>query len=313
MIKKSENRLYMLKWRGVFAAFSLLPLVFAPLHSSYAQIAASPCDPVYYQSLEERAWLEAQREITQNQNLIFKPDSVLAYTCFHSYMNELADHAADMFSETTRWQDDVIDDQPLSMNQALQDLVIEALGTYLDSNFTSDEDRRYLGGRMASSPRTNPDDYATIANNTGYACNVMQEVWNFAKCYNFQAEARDGFFTFRDYANGFSDESRPRGLPSSCGGAGDEPELYEAAIEASMTNTPWPVDSTLTYHANLQAASCGASEMQPIATGVVVTRSHQSPQRYFEGVCVQPGCHFRPTDTAPTPPGTPTASGTCVP
>ncbi len=70
--------------------------------SSHAQFAASPCDPNYYKSLEARAWLEAQREITQNQNLILKPDSVLEYTCFDKHLGVLAAQAPSLFSETTR-------------------------------------------------------------------------------------------------------------------------------------------------------------------------------------------------------------------
>lgn len=311
MMKKSENRSWAFRPKIVCTAASLFVLALVSSNPSFAQIAPSPCDPDYYQSLEERAWLEAQREITQNQNLIFKPDSVLAYTCFHSYMNELAEHAANMFSEGTRWGSSVITDQALSMNDALENLVIEALGTYLDSNFTSASDRRYLGGRMDTPPRPDPSSYASIPNSASYACNVMQQVWNFAKCYNFQAEERDGFFTFAEYAAGLTGDAQPRALPTACGGASDEPDLYEAAIEAAITAPPWAIDPTLTYRGNLLATSCGATGMEPIATGVTITRNHQSPQTYFEGVCVQPGCHYRPPSG--TPSGVPTAGGTCVP
>jgi hypothetical protein len=60
-----------------------------PIHAfgqSAPAPAASSCDPAYYDTLQSRAWLEAQREITQNQNLIFKPDSVLQYTCFDKHL-----------------------------------------------------------------------------------------------------------------------------------------------------------------------------------------------------------------------------------
>lgn len=302
VLKSSELKRFL----GVTA---LLGTFLSLLNPALAQIAPSPCDPDYYQSLEERAWLEAQREITQNQNLIFKPDSVLAYTCFHGYLWELGDHADEMFSEGTRWGGSVIDDQALSMNNALAELVAEALGTYLDSNFTSGTDRRYLGGRMDSPRRTAPGIYATVANGRSYTCQVMQTVWNFAKCYNFQAEPRDGFFTFEEYAAGLTGTSQPRALPTACGA---EPTAqYTSAIEAAMTNPPWPTDQTLTYMANLEAASCGDAAMLPIATGVIVTRANQSPQRYFEGVCIQPGCHYRPPGG--TPSGTPEATGTCGP
>jgi hypothetical protein len=100
----------------------------------------TPCDPEYFKSLKSRAWLEAQREITQNQNLIFKPDSVFEYTCFDLHLNELADHAKDMFSETERWGTipKVIKDadgEPISMDNALEGLVGKGLRTYIRQNF----------------------------------------------------------------------------------------------------------------------------------------------------------------------------------
>ena len=46
--------------------------------------APTSCDPEYMDALEARAYMEAQREIAQNKNLIFKPDSLLDYPCFKS-------------------------------------------------------------------------------------------------------------------------------------------------------------------------------------------------------------------------------------
>ncbi len=89
------------------AAIILLGLIVAP--HTFAQLqnptsgqapepAPSACDPDYYETLEARAWLEAQREITQNQNLITKPDSVLQYTCFDKHLGALNKAAQEMFS-----------------------------------------------------------------------------------------------------------------------------------------------------------------------------------------------------------------------
>lgn len=294
---RSANRL--------LSAISLCAALTLPANIAQAQIAPSPCDPAYYQSLEQRAWLEAQREITQNQNLIFKPDSVLAYTCFQGNLLELGDHADEMFSENTRWGTDVLgSDQALHMNTALGDLVADALGVYLDGNFTSASDRRFLGGRSTIS-RPDPSTYTDVPNGGSYTCDVMQQVWDISKCYNFQARTHDGFFTFENYA---ADTTGKRMLPEPCGG---EPTgLYTNAINESMVAPPWPIDTTLTYLDNFDAASCGDPLMPPIATGVIVRRT-QAPQQYFEGVCIQPGCHFRPSGG--TPSGTPTANGTCVP
>lgn len=57
---------------------------------SFSQESAAngtACDPEYMQAMKARAWMEAQREISQNQNLIFKPDSVLEYSCFQGKMS----------------------------------------------------------------------------------------------------------------------------------------------------------------------------------------------------------------------------------
>ena len=104
---------------GVVASFGKAPAAAPPV------IAPSPCDPLYYDSLESRGWLEAQREITQNQNLIFKADSVLEYTCFDRFANELAQHARDMFSESTRWGGVL---SAASMDRALDRQVRSGLG-----------------------------------------------------------------------------------------------------------------------------------------------------------------------------------------
>ena len=63
---------------------------------SYAQ--NSHCDPQIMDLLETRAWLTAQREIVSNQNLIYKPDSTLEYSCF----DWLADMTGFNFSNSGR-------------------------------------------------------------------------------------------------------------------------------------------------------------------------------------------------------------------
>lgn len=270
--------------------------------------AETPCDPAYFRSMEQRAWLEAQREISQNQNLIFKPDSVLDYTCFGRYTWELADHAQQMFSENTRWGNNVLGgDQDQHMNNAMELLVVRALNVYLNSNFTTASNRNLLGGR---SDITGINVPANISNGSSYECDIMQRVWQEAKCYNFQHERFDGFFTFQQYADGdverqFPDPDNPCAEPTT---------LYTNAITAAglnpETRPPWALDATQTYLDRMDAAECGT--FPPIATGVIVTRNEQTPQRYYEGVCLQPGCHYDPIGGLPD---TPRAGGParCVP
>lgn len=282
-------------------------LAVSPVQNVIAQItpAPSPCDPLYYESMEQRAWLEAQREITQNQNLITKPDSVLAYTCFEGHLLELGDHADEMFSETTRWGNNVLGaGQDMHMNRALEVLVQNALRTYLDSNFISAGIRNQLGGR-ASTNRNNL--IGAVPNGGNYNCSIMQNVWMEAKCYDFNNGPYDGFFTFEDYANGnvrriYPDPGNPCVEPTG---------MFTAAMDTAYRNPPWGLDQTQTYLERMDAAECG--NFPPIATGVIVTRPQQTPRRYFEGVCLQPGCHYSPTPgpAAGNPP--PLSPGRCIP
>ena len=55
------------------------------------------CDPDFMEVLENRAWESAQREITQNANLIARPDSVLSVMCFDSWLDDLADYSESNF------------------------------------------------------------------------------------------------------------------------------------------------------------------------------------------------------------------------
>lgn len=57
------------------------------------------CDPEFWDVLKDRAWMEAQREITQNANIIPRPDSVLSVSCFHSYMQHQARYQHRNFPE----------------------------------------------------------------------------------------------------------------------------------------------------------------------------------------------------------------------
>lgn len=267
--------------------------------------ANDPCDVDYYESLEARAWLEAQREITQNQNLIFKNDSVLEYTCFDGYLAELADHASDMFSETNRWGGGAGTD----MAAALTNLVGAAINPYQTSNFN----HNLLGGR---SNLSYPLPSSISAGS--YACNIMSQVWLIAKCMDFidqgsytpggAAAQYDGFFTFAEYAN----DPDKRFLPTACSG----PNQYQTNIDTALVqaSTPWDEDLVQTYYNLIYptggaggAGACGpqtGANVSRIRTGLVVERPSGSVTRFNEFICVVPGCYYNPTGMN---------SGTCVP
>lgn len=257
-------------------------------------IAPSPCDAEYYKSLNARAWLEAQREITQNQNLIYKPDSVLEYTCFNRQLNVLALQATSMFSETTRWGSDVLgSDQSRHMDDALEDLVEAAVVSYIDANF---EDFNLLGARFNSSANSGYApanlDHAFPASVTGggYACDIMNQVWAAAKCGDFIANNNeDGFFTFAQY------QASPdkRFLPQRCTAIGARWDLEMRA--STGINTPWIEDTFATrielFIHNLPGAP-GCQHLAPVPTGLQVFSKEF--ETYEEMVCFAPGCYYQP-------------------
>lgn len=250
-------------------------------------IADTPCDSLYYQTLSARAWLEAEREITQNQNLILKPDSVFEYTCFDLFLRELAQHAANMFSETTQFGTPLGDP---SMNNALDDLIGDSLINYINANFENVSGGTYdlLGGHQAA----NGIDHqpAAISNGT-YSCDIMNRVWTAAKCINFASNpAEDGFYTFQQYSTALDKRHLPGGVRCSPINA-----TWTANITTSTTSPPWTDDPMQTYLAHIDPANCGGGAYPPIPTGIQVVRTSATPTTYAEHVCIQPGCRYDPS------------------
>jgi len=251
-----------------------LAITFIAPNFSYAQNSA--CDADYYKSLEARAWMEAQREIESNQNLIVKPDSVLEYTCFDKFGSELAEHAKDMFSESTRWGTILPDN---SMDNALTSLVGDALVAYQTANF----DHKSLGGRGI-------DKHTFSGNITGgnYTCSQMNDIWQksnrSAKCYNFQTENHDAFFTFKQFEDS---NTVVRALPEACEAnslwADNNKTALGTSIGGSDDNTPWEEDREFTF----LDVTKPCTESPTIKTGIQVKISQG--QEFAETICLIPG------------------------
>jgi hypothetical protein len=196
-----------LKKTGLALMLLVAGLLMLPNSQAFAQAATTPCDPQFMQALEARAWLEAQREITQNENLIVKPDSVLEYSCFIGFLDMAAsnftiDGVNRQFSETTAWASNGFGQT--STDQALTHVVAQALGTYIDANFPNN----FLGGRLAiPGNKPNGNTMNTVNGGTPYNCATMAEVWEQARCQNFDQDSpNDGFHDFLWYQ-----QNDPRG------------------------------------------------------------------------------------------------------
>lgn len=229
---KKKGRMEMMR------GFKILMAVFSAVMFTQIAHAQSPapsaCDPDYYQSLESRAWLEAQREITQNQNLITKPDSVLAYSCFDLLTAQLAKYAREMFSESTDFGAQL---QPTSMDQALNDSVLSAGMSYM-GNFS----HSYRGGRSSEGPY----DWDTQFKNHGkpYKCQIMANIWQEAKCSNFAEKSNDGFYTFAQYASNPDLRQFPESCSNDVSGQIMNDAMGLSGLKTS-NETPWQEDEAI--------------------------------------------------------------------
>lgn len=241
--------------------------------------ADNSCDPLYYDSLEARAWMEAQREIVQNQNLIFKPDSVLEYTCFDRHLNVLANTSQNLFSGNPEYGGN-----PQNVATNLTNAMSAPIRDYINDNFG----HTFLGGRSTHNYTAGASVQAG-----GYTCNMMDQVWIDAKCMEFaDIPDQDGFFTFDDYAATGSDYRR---LPSACNTNGAFDTRMETAVGSA---TPWEEDRVVTYMDIIFPDNdCGdAASMVP--TGVVVAykdnKNTYNFDYYTENVCLVSGCYYQP-------------------
>lgn len=277
---------------------SILTVYSSPTHA-VSIIAESPCDSLYYESLSARAWLEAQREITQNQNIILKPDSVMEYTCFDRMVHELANHGTNMLSETTVFGNALPAD---SLDNALDNLVLNSLEAYMIANHggrTGAVGYDLLGGHPAAMGIAH--QVRTIGGNPeAYSCDIMERVWQAAKCMNFITDpTSDGFYNFNEYMNPVD----RRRYPVQCTEISTN---WIANVTAGLTTGPWTTDPVETFLSELAAPDCGASgncrcqvnnggtlvNSEPIPTGLTVTRPGLDP--FPEKVCLQPGCRYNP-------------------
>lgn len=294
------------------AIFLALPILFISFGSNAAVpvIADTPCDPLYYESLSARAWLEAEREITQNQNIILKPDSVFEYTCFDRLVRVLAVEAVNMLSETPLYGAPLTN---TSMDEALEAVIGVSLLTYINNNFGGktvgthgvprEDDYNLLYGHVAG---TGINHYPKgILDDSAYACNIMSRVWNAAKCINFISHPdHDGFYTFANYATETDDNRHLPYINLPGGGCTSIEDNWSDNLATALTSGPWTHDPVQTYFVITDAQDCGAgacrcvdadgNNSEPIPTGVTIYRANPLPAEYEEHICLQPGCRYNP-------------------
>lgn len=304
-------------------------------------IAPQPCDTQYWKQMSARAWMEAEREIMMNQNLIFKPDSVLEYTCFDQMINLTASKGGKIFSHTEYFGAPIMEEgDDIGLTRSLDKVVFSALQTYINGNFGHD----FLGGRAQNLSSENKDSQLVPpvpGVEEGYLCNTMANVWQAAKCANFidneDFENTDGFYPFETIQGhngtpavaGYDSIQETRLFPTSCstlggppggGGAGGSGHSLGPAgtwtdqIALANNDTLYPFKQPLseTYENVFALTAAYGSDNgeggtiecgNAISTGITV--SPTSGDEYLDGVCLNSGCRYQKGGAG--------SLGTCVP
>lgn len=282
-----------------------------------AQIAPQTCDTAVWRTMEDRARLETEREIMQNQNLIFKADSVLTYTCFDSLAAHAVQTVGPLFTHTNYWGTQII--PPTGRNGvpglggAVQNAAIAAMQTYMTGNFN----HALLGGRGSQLGMSQPTVRPVTPQGASYSCSQMSTVWNTAKCMNFmhtsQFANNDGFYPFDDLqgfggsptVQGYQTKGDVRQFPTACSGAQPVPGGWSTFTNGSRNSSNGttfdlryqfgtPTGRAFQDVRTLVGGGTSTSCAPPVFTGVqVILTPGTSSQPYRDGVCVTPGCTFQ--------------------
>ena len=240
-----------------------------------AVFASDSCDADLLNSMDQRAWMEAQREVSQNNHIIVKPDSVLEYSCFDKHLGHLiwgANQSVKLLSMDNRWGS-----PPGDTEDALEP-VYDSYKEYQEDNYDHD----YLSG--AVSDGESPIDSLSSAE---YGCDIMNQVWEQAKCKGHKLSV--GFDGLDKNLDGFG---------GSCSGTSSQ--WNDAYNESTGPNVDWDREAVVTLFDRFDNGSndCGNSLTPParIETGVRV-ENIEGVSDYDETICLIPGCYWNPTSS----------------
>lgn len=236
---------------------------------------AQACDPQFMDAIEARGFAEAARENVQNQNLIYKPDSVFEYSCFLNHVPAVQSQASDLFRQ---------DSLTLATTIPVQQ--------YIDTNF----DHEYLDTRTNDPAISQPAPPADM-------CNALAVVWDIARCINFyNREDLEGLFDLTHYIT-----NDPRQLPASLPACAALPYAgLDMALDIAYNNksdvwtmgpyarddTGYIMDPVDLQNEMYKPGDCGT----PIPTGMTVRDRNAPVTEFREKTCSNPACVYIPTD-----------------
>ncbi len=211
----------------IAAVYAVVGLA-AGFSQAYAA-ATVPCDPQFMDAIEARGYIEAQRQIEQNNNYIFQQDSVLEYTCFDKLEANLSDDGiwrlnapfTDQNSQTPFVNPNGGGEYKQTNNTlwgSLSAVVWSALNTYIINNYgNKTKPWNYLAGRDGTPSWA----YTAMPGQAAYNCADMENVWRAAHCMDFSDQPpHDDFYDFYWYVDPTDartfDYSKPWSAANSC-------------------------------------------------------------------------------------------------
>ena len=209
-------------------------LAVAGLAAGFSQAyaaATAPCDPEFMDAIEARGYIEAQRQIEQNNNYILQQDSVLEYTCFDKLQGNLSDNgqwrlghpftdqnSGTPFANPNGFVPAEFKQTNGSLQGSLAAVVWKAMNTYNINNYGNTiQPWNYLAGRDGAPTWS----WAAAPGQAVYNCSDMENVWRAAHCMNFSDQPNhDDFYDFYWYVDPTDartlDFSKPWSAANSC-------------------------------------------------------------------------------------------------
>lgn len=294
-----------------FVAAGLLSLLLLTPGSLQADPLLPVCDPLFNESLKDKAVAEAQREIQMNNDIIERPASVLALSCFDQHIKQLAAGAGESFT------DDEEDGDAIPMGGAIDTAFGTAFEDYIEDNFPGNDAPEF----------TTDGDYGD--------CNRMAGLWLAAKC---DTVSPVNFVSLTELQKLNKDGFDPRSRSGAkCTATTTIATLYQTGIDSSSnlevtSNARNPTgksgDPAYNYFAIARPDFCaidpktgksalGNAEvctndnggvvkcdgLPAIPTGQVITYTAppsglSKNQQYWAFRCINPGCYFDPVANA---------------
>lgn len=215
------------------------------------------CDGNFMNQIYARAYMEASREVIMGQQLIHKPDSVLEYTCFDSFLNQAGQNANGFSSSSDFAARNICIETadtacinttittPVSGTEVADALNIFLYGTlqdYINTNF----------GHTFMGEATTIDSAISAPAAAPYDCAHMATVWEIAKCVDFAED--DRFRTFEELIL-----TDPRSIPAACSPGNVASDAVETGSDPTKLDSTSPALPDLTSLASNVTDPCPAA------------------------------------------------------